>query len=163
MRWRVLEEVKAGKGETVCAEVGCARREGLDALEVVFGYVEGGERREVLVKCVLCEKCGRRMRRAKETDEKRGRKTWRRETQEKPELKPERSIERKDAVEEERTRKRDHNTHREEDEATKDGKRHRSQRTDSPELDEHARHRHRHQHCSADRSSHSDSRRHRQL
>ena len=65
MRWRTLEEVKAGKGDTVCANVECGHTEGLAAMEVVFGYVEDGKKRDVLVKCVLCERCGRKMRKAK--------------------------------------------------------------------------------------------------
>jgi protein FRA10AC1 len=73
MRWRTVEEVKAGKGDKICANVTCGRGEGLVGMEVVFGYVEDGKRRDVLVKCVLCEKCGRKMRKARGSPEKRRR------------------------------------------------------------------------------------------
>ena len=69
MRWRTLEEVKAGKGESICANISCGRTESLKVMEVIFSYPEEGRRKDVLVKCVLCEKCGRKMRRARGKDE----------------------------------------------------------------------------------------------
>lgn len=74
MRWRTIEEVKGGKGEKICANIACSRTESLETMEVVFGYMEDGKRHDVLVKCVLCEKCAKKMRRAKRTDESRKRK-----------------------------------------------------------------------------------------
>ena len=74
MRWRTLEEVKAGKGKHICANVACGRVEGLEGSEVVFGYMEDGRRHDVLVTCVLCEKCGRKLRKARGGEENRKRK-----------------------------------------------------------------------------------------
>ena len=79
MRWRTIEEVKVSKGENICANIACGRNEGLEGMEVLFGYVEDGVKRDVLVKCVVCEKCGRKLRKAKgmvrsETERKRSRK-----------------------------------------------------------------------------------------
>jgi protein FRA10AC1 len=79
MRWRTIEEVKVGKGDKVCANIACGRNEGLEAMEVVFGYVEDGKKKDVLVKCVLCEKCERKMRKARNTGEKRRRRNRHRE------------------------------------------------------------------------------------
>jgi protein FRA10AC1 len=73
MRWRTMVEVKADKGDKICANVSCGRGGGLVGMEVVFGYFEDGKRRDVLVKCVLCEKCGRKMRKARGSSEKRRR------------------------------------------------------------------------------------------
>src|SRR5271169_1104750 len=85
MRWRGLDEVKAGKGERVCANVECGRTEGLETMDVVFGYMEEGKRRDVLVKCVLCGKCARKMRKARETDDERKGKRRRRHSREREE------------------------------------------------------------------------------
>jgi Folate-sensitive fragile site protein Fra10Ac1 len=65
MRWRTIEEVKTGKGEGICANVACARTEGLEGMEVMFGYVEDEKQKNVLVKCVLCKKCRHKMRKAR--------------------------------------------------------------------------------------------------
>src|ERR1700721_4423768 len=78
MRWRVIDEVKAGKGENICANVECPRIQELQSMEVVFGYVEEGERRDVLVKCVLCPKCTRKMKKSRGGGEERRRKRRRR-------------------------------------------------------------------------------------
>lgn len=64
MRWRTIDEVKAGKGDKVCANVACERTEDLQPLEVVFGYMEEGKAKNVLVKCVVCERCRKKMRKA---------------------------------------------------------------------------------------------------
>jgi protein FRA10AC1 len=61
MRWRVKDEVKAGKGETICANVSCSRTEELESMEVVFGYSEEMNTKNVLVKCVLCPRCKRKL------------------------------------------------------------------------------------------------------
>lgn len=73
MRWRIIDEVKAGKGERICANVSCARDEGLEGMEVAFGYTEEGKHKNVLIKCVLCEKCRRKMRKAHDDDKSRKR------------------------------------------------------------------------------------------
>jgi len=44
MRWRTIEEVKAGKGDKICANVACGRADGLEEMEVAFGYEEEGKR-----------------------------------------------------------------------------------------------------------------------
>jgi|SRR5579862_8480343 hypothetical protein len=69
MRWRTIEEVKAGKGQKICANVVCARGEALEEMEVAFGYTEDGKRKNVLVKCVLCKKCAGKLRKARGTEE----------------------------------------------------------------------------------------------
>ena len=69
MRWRTIEEVKAGKGDKICANVACGRADGLEEMEVAFGYEEEGKRKSVLVKCVRCEKCARKLRKARATDD----------------------------------------------------------------------------------------------
>jgi len=71
MRWRTVDEVKAGKGEKVCANVSCCRVEDLQPMEVAFRYVEDGKWKSVLVKCVACERCRRKMRRAEGKDKER--------------------------------------------------------------------------------------------
>ena len=73
MRWRTIDEVKAGKGDSICANVACGRTEGLEGMEVVFNYVEDNKAKTVLVKCVLCEKCGRKMHRARGSQRERKR------------------------------------------------------------------------------------------
>ena len=74
MRWRTIEEVKAGKGAKICANVACGRGDRLEEMEVAFGYTEDEKQRSVLVKCVLCEKCARKLKKARgTTQEKRKR------------------------------------------------------------------------------------------
>ena len=68
-----MDEVKVSKGEGSCANISCARTEGLEGMEVVFGYDEEGKHKNVLVKCVLCEKCGKKMRKAHGKDKSRKR------------------------------------------------------------------------------------------
>lgn len=75
-----MDEVKAGKGEATCANISCTRTEDLEGMEVVFGYDEEEKHKNVLVKCILCEKCGKKMRKAHEKDK--SRKRWRREDHE---------------------------------------------------------------------------------
>jgi hypothetical protein len=65
MRWRTIEEVKAGKGSTICANVSCGRNRGLEGREVVFEYVEERKRKNVFVKCILCPKCGEKLNKAR--------------------------------------------------------------------------------------------------
>jgi len=71
MRWRTVDEVKAGKGEKICANVKCGQVKELQPMEVIFGYVEVGKRKSVLVKCVTCGRCKRKMRKAQGNDQER--------------------------------------------------------------------------------------------
>ena len=73
MRWRTLEEVKAGKGANICANVSCERTGELEVMEVVFRYEEEGKRKDILVKCVLCQKCAQKMRKVRGKDPSRTR------------------------------------------------------------------------------------------
>ena len=57
----------AGKGESVCANVICEKEGGLRGMEVVFRYAEDNEEKNVLVKCVLCERCRKKLRNAQES------------------------------------------------------------------------------------------------
>ena len=61
-----MDEVKLGKGDQSWANVDCGDTEGLEEMEVVFNYVEDEDMMMVLVRCVLCEKCCRKMQRATE-------------------------------------------------------------------------------------------------
>ena len=57
MRWRVEKEVVTGKGQFVCANKKCEERKKLRTWEVNFGYVEGGKKKNALIKCRLCFEC----------------------------------------------------------------------------------------------------------
>ncbi|XP_055946434.1 protein FRA10AC1-like [Argiope bruennichi] len=57
MRWRTEKEVILGKGQFFCGSIRCEEKEGLNSWEVLFGYVEHGEKKNALVKLRLCEKC----------------------------------------------------------------------------------------------------------
>ena len=65
MRWRTIDEVKAGKGQKICASIACGRTEELEGMDVVFNYAEDGKAKNVLVKCVLCQRCGKKMHRVR--------------------------------------------------------------------------------------------------
>ena len=67
--------MKAGKGDTICANIACGRTERLKEKEAVFNYIEDEKSKNVLVKCVLCEMCAKKMERArgKERERKRSR------------------------------------------------------------------------------------------
>ncbi|XP_078202194.1 protein FRA10AC1 isoform X6 [Callithrix jacchus] len=56
-RWRVEKEVISGKGQFVCGNKYCDKKEGLKSWEVNFGYTEHGEKRNALVKLRLCQEC----------------------------------------------------------------------------------------------------------
>ena len=63
LRWRTHAEVRSGKGETLCGVLGCARTEGLLALELPFSYRDAGapqEERLALVKLLCCGLCAQR-------------------------------------------------------------------------------------------------------
>lgn len=57
MRWRTEKELVIGKGQFFCGNVHCMTPEGLDTWEVLFGYLEHGQKKNALVKLRLCEKC----------------------------------------------------------------------------------------------------------
>lgn len=57
LRWRTEEEVVEGLGQFTCANVNCHSNNELCPFEVNFGYVEGGEKKNALVKIVLCSQC----------------------------------------------------------------------------------------------------------
>ena len=63
--------MKAGKGEKICANIICERTEGLEGMEVVFNYAEDGKAKNVLVKCVLCQRCGKKMHRVRDKEQER--------------------------------------------------------------------------------------------
>lgn len=57
MRWRTEKELIIGKGHFFCGNVHCSTQENLNSWEVLFGYVEHGQKKNALVKLRLCEKC----------------------------------------------------------------------------------------------------------
>ncbi|KAA8898921.1 folate-sensitive fragile site protein Fra10Ac1-domain-containing protein, partial [Sphaerosporella brunnea] len=67
MRWRTEEEVKSGKGERVCAELECGKEKEAET-EVLFAYVEDGEKKEAMVKTRLCGGCREKLRKARERE-----------------------------------------------------------------------------------------------
>ncbi|MCJ8738295.1 hypothetical protein PDJAM_G00034020 [Pangasius djambal] len=56
-RWRIENEVISGKGQFLCGNKRCEKKEGLKSWEVNFAYVEQGEKRNALVKLRLCPEC----------------------------------------------------------------------------------------------------------
>ncbi|EDQ93138.1 uncharacterized protein MONBRDRAFT_13819 [Monosiga brevicollis MX1] len=60
LRWRVESEVFEGKGQFVCGNLQCVRREALETWRVPFSYKERGEQRRALVKLRVCHKCAKR-------------------------------------------------------------------------------------------------------
>lgn len=62
MRWRTEKELVVGKGQFYCGNVHCnATHEDLDSWEVLFGYVEHGQKKSALVKLRLCAQCSDRL------------------------------------------------------------------------------------------------------
>lgn len=61
MRWRTEKELVIGKGQFFCGNVHCATQKNLNTWEVLFGYVEHGQRKSALVKLRLCEKCSEKL------------------------------------------------------------------------------------------------------
>ncbi|KFM83150.1 Protein FRA10AC1-like protein, partial [Stegodyphus mimosarum] len=57
MRWRTEKELVIGKGQFFCGSVHCNENDNLNSWEVLFGYVEHGEKKSALVKLRLCENC----------------------------------------------------------------------------------------------------------
>ncbi|RHY04541.1 hypothetical protein DYB25_003439 [Aphanomyces astaci] len=54
LRWRTEREVIDGKGQFVCGNKACDTSEGLESYEVLFAYVEHGEKKQCLVKLRVC-------------------------------------------------------------------------------------------------------------
>lgn len=61
MRWRIEQEVVAGKGQFICGNKACSKKEALKSWEVNFNYLEHGEKKNALVKLRLCEKCSNKL------------------------------------------------------------------------------------------------------
>ena len=57
LRWRIEKEVKSGKGQFICGNKACPDNELLSSWEVNFAYLEGGEKKNALVKIRLCPDC----------------------------------------------------------------------------------------------------------
>lgn len=57
MRWRTEQEVVLAKGQFVCGNKVCDAVRKLRTWEVNFAYVEGGEKKNALVKVRLCFEC----------------------------------------------------------------------------------------------------------
>ena len=60
-RWRTAGEVKRGKGERVCGNLGCEAGGRLLVFEMNFGYVEEGEKKNALVKVSVCRECEKKL------------------------------------------------------------------------------------------------------
>ncbi|GMH43896.1 hypothetical protein BSKO_11830 [Bryopsis sp. KO-2023] len=62
MRWRTEAEVVEGKGQFQCGGKGCLKEyHELSSYEVNFVYMEGGDRKQTLVKARLCGECAGKM------------------------------------------------------------------------------------------------------
>lgn len=61
LRWRTEREVVAGKGQFSCGNKRCDVAERLHSYEVLFAYVEHGEKKRCLVKLRVCEQCARKL------------------------------------------------------------------------------------------------------
>ncbi|XP_015927252.2 protein FRA10AC1 homolog [Parasteatoda tepidariorum] len=57
MRWRTEKELIIGKGQFFCGNIRCDQKDELNSWEVLFSYVEKGEKKSALVKLRLCERC----------------------------------------------------------------------------------------------------------
>lgn len=57
LRWRTESEVVSGKGQFVCGNKRCDARTELHSYELLFAYVEHGEKKRCLVKVRVCEEC----------------------------------------------------------------------------------------------------------
>lgn len=79
LRWRTEAEVFDGKGQFVCGDKCCSEGEGLASFELLFAYVEHGERRQALVKLRVCPRCERRLHYRERKERKRERKRERKE------------------------------------------------------------------------------------
>ena len=72
LRWRTEMEVIAGKGQFSCGNKRCSETSGLHSYELLFAYVEQGEKKRCLVKVRVCEACAKKLfhKRLKEIEEK---------------------------------------------------------------------------------------------
>nr|GMD65299.1 protein FRA10AC1 [Ipomoea batatas] len=61
LRWRTEKEVISGKGQFICGNKHCNKKDGLASYEVNFSYVEAGENKQALVKLVTCERCAEKL------------------------------------------------------------------------------------------------------
>lgn len=61
LRWRTEHEVVAGKGQFVCGNKRCDARESLRSYDLLFAYVEQGEKKRCLVKVRACEACAKKI------------------------------------------------------------------------------------------------------
>jgi protein FRA10AC1 len=61
LRWRTEMEVLHGKGQFICGNKKCEKRQDLHSYELLFGYIEQGERKRCLVKVRVCENCARKI------------------------------------------------------------------------------------------------------
>lgn len=57
LRWRTEMEVVTGKGQFSCGNKRCDERKDLHSYEILFAYVEQGERKRCLVKVRVCSAC----------------------------------------------------------------------------------------------------------
>lgn len=61
LRWRTEMEVVAGKGQFSCGNKRCEERAGLRSYELLFAYMEHGERKRCLVKVRACSVCAEKL------------------------------------------------------------------------------------------------------
>lgn len=61
LRWRTVDEVRTGKGDSICAAKGCHSKDNLKALELLFVFREGGEDKRTLVTCIVCAPCSEKV------------------------------------------------------------------------------------------------------
>lgn len=61
LRWRIKEEVLAGRGQFSCGAKRCEAAAGLQTYEVPFQYHEQGEEKMELVKVRLCKDCSEKL------------------------------------------------------------------------------------------------------
>lgn len=69
LRWRTEKEVISGKGQFICGNKHCDKRDGLTSYEVNFSYFEAGENKQALVKLVTCERCAEKLNYKKRKEE----------------------------------------------------------------------------------------------
>ncbi|KAE9044562.1 hypothetical protein PR003_g1937 [Phytophthora rubi] len=61
LRWRTEMEVVKGKGQFSCGNKHCDERAGLHSYELLFAYVEHGQRKRCLVKVRACRACAEKL------------------------------------------------------------------------------------------------------
>lgn len=61
LRWRTESEVVAGKGQFACGNKRCDISENLHSYELLFAYMEQGEKKRCLVKVRVCEACAQKI------------------------------------------------------------------------------------------------------